>query len=215
VVKVLVCDDQLIVCEGLEKILSSDPEIEVVGIANNGLDALALIPESKPEIVLMDLKMPRMNGAIATRKIKEQYPEIQVIVLTTYDDEEWIYDAIRSGAAGYLLKDLPPDELIKAVKETKEGKSFVDPAITHKILSRITEQPPKAEPPSHFKLSEREIDILTLITKGYSNADIAEALFLSEGTIRNYVSDLLRTLGVSDRTQAAITAIKYGLVDLS
>ena len=149
------------------------------------------------------------------RQIKEQYPEIQVIVLTTYDDDEWIYDAIRSGAAGYLLKDLPPEELIKAVKETQQGKSFVDPGITHKLLTRISEQGPKPEPPTNFKLSEREIDILTLITRGYSNADIAEALFLSEGTIRNYVSDLLRTLGVSDRTQAAVVAIKYGLVNLS
>ena len=214
-VKVLICDDQLIVCEGLEKILSSDPEIEVVGTANNGAEALELIPETEPEIVLMDLKMPKMNGAIATRKIKEQYPEIQVIVLTTYDDDEWIYDAIRSGASGYLLKDLPPQDLIKAVKETQQGKSFVDPAITHKLLSKITEQAPPAEPPTNFKLTEREIDILTLITKGYSNADIAEALFLSEGTIRNYVSDLLRTLGVSDRTQAAVVAIKFGLVNLS
>lgn len=214
-VKVLICDDQLIVCEGLEKILSSDSEIEVVGTANNGAEALELIPEAKPEIVLMDLKMPKMNGAIATRKIKEQFPEIQVIVLTTYDDDEWIYDAIRSGAAGYLLKDLPPEDLIKAVKETRLGKSFVDPAVTHKLLTKITEQPPQAKPPTNFKLTEREIDILTLITKGYSNADIAEALFLSEGTIRNYVSDLLRTLGVSDRTQAAVAAIKYGLVNLS
>ena len=214
-VNVLICDDQLIVCEGLEKILSSDPEIHVVGIAHNGLEALELIPQTSPDTVLMDLKMPLMNGAIATRKIKEQYPEINVIVLTTYDDDEWVFDAVRSGAAGYLLKDLPPADLIRAIKETEQGKSFVDPAITHKLMTNITELKPITNPPTNFQLSEREIDILTLITRGYANADIAEALFLSEGTIRNYVSDLLRKLEVSDRTQAAVVAIKFGLVDLS
>ena len=213
--KVLICDDQLIVCEGLEKILTSDPEITVVGIANDGLEALELIPRAKPDVVLMDLKMPRMNGAVTTRKIKEQYPDINVIILTTYDDDEWVFDAIRSGASGYLLKDLPPADLIKAIKETEKGRSFVDPAITHKLLTNISETNPKAEPPTNFQLSEREVDILALITKGYANADIAEALFLSEGTIRNYVSDLLRKLEVSDRTQAAVVAIKYGLVDLT
>ena len=155
-VKVLICDDQLIVCEGLEKILSSDPEIMVVGIANNGIEALELIPETEPDIVLMDLKMPRMNGTIATRKIKEQYEDINVIVLTTYDDDEWVFDAIRSGASGYLLKDLPPADLIRAIKETEQGKSFIDPAITHKLLANITEQTPKADPPTNFQLSERE-----------------------------------------------------------
>ncbi|MBN2045450.1 MAG: response regulator transcription factor [Anaerolineales bacterium] len=214
-VRVLICDDQLIVCEGLEKILASDPEINLVGIANDGLEALALIPESKPNIVLMDLKMPRMNGVVATRKIKEKYPDTSVIILTTYDDDEWVFDAIRSGAAGYLLKDLPPADLIKAIKETDKGKSFVDPSIAPKLLTNISETSLRADPPTNFQLSGREIDILTLITKGYTNADIAEALFLSEGTIRNYVSDLLRTLEVSDRTQAAVVAIKYGLVDLS
>lgn len=214
-VKVLICDDQLIVCEGLEKILSSDPEIEVVGVANNGIEALELIPDTQPDVVLMDLKMPRMNGATATRKIKEKFADILVIVLTTYDDDEWVFDAIRSGASGYLLKDLPPADLIRAIKETKTGKSFVDPSVASKLLANINELTPKSDPPTTFQLSDREIDILALITKGYSNADIAEALFLSEGTIRNYVSDLLRKLEVSDRTQAAVIAIKYGLVNLS
>jgi DNA-binding NarL/FixJ family response regulator len=214
-VRVLICDDQFIVCEGLEKILSADPDIEVAGTANNGEEALERVAETKPDLVLMDLKMPRMNGVVATRKIKELYPEIIIIILTTYDDDEWVFDAIRSGASGYLLKDLPPADLIKAIKETEEGKSFVDPAITSKLLSKVTEHNSPQAPPTNFKLTGREIDILTLITRGYSNADIAEALFLSEGTIRNYVSDLLKTLEVSDRTQAAVVAIKYGLVDIS
>ena len=214
-VRVIICDDQWIVCEGLEKILSSDPEIKVVGTANNGLEAVELVSETNPDVVLMDLKMPKMNGSIATRKIKEQYPEVRVLVLTTYEDDEWIFDAIRSGASGYLLKDLPPKELIRAIKGTAGGQSFVDPAITQKLLDDIARRSPQVDHPTTFKLSQREKELLALITKGYANADIAEELFLSEGTVRNYISDLFKTLGVSDRTQAAILAIKYRLVDVS
>lgn len=213
-IRILISDDQMIVCEGLEKILSSDPELEVVGIANNGLEAVELSAELAPDLVLMDLKMPKMNGSIATRKIKEKQPDVFVLVLTTYDDDEWIFDAIRSGASGYLLKDLPTDELIKAIKGTVSGKSFVDPAITHKLLDDIADRTPQAKRPSHFQLNERELEILSLIIKGYSNAEIAEAMFLSEGTVRNYLSSLFKTLGVSDRTQAAVVAIKYRLVEL-
>ncbi len=214
-VRVIICDDQWIVCEGLEKILSSDPEIKVVGTANNGLEAVELVSETNPDVVLMDLKMPKMNGSIATRKIKERYPEVRVLVLTTYEDDEWIFDAIRSGASGYLLKDLPPEELIRAIKGTAGGQSFVDPAITQKLLDDIARRSPQVDHPTMFKLSQREKELLVLITKGYANADIAEELFLSEGTVRNYISDLFKTLGVSDRTQAAILAIKYRLVDVS
>ncbi|MEJ2758019.1 MAG: response regulator transcription factor [Anaerolineales bacterium] len=213
-IRILICDDQMIVCEGLEKILSSDPDLEVIGIANNGLEAVELTAQTSPDLVLMDLKMPKMNGTIATRKIKEKHPEVAVLVLTTYDDDEWIFDAIRSGASGYLLKDLPPDELIKAIKGTASGKSFVDPAITQKLLDDIADRTPQAKHPTHFQLSERELEILSLIIKGYSNAEIAEALFLSEGTIRNYLSSLFKTLWVSDRTQAAVMAIKYRLVEI-
>lgn len=213
-IRILICDDQMIVCEGLEKILSSDPELQVVGVANNGLEAIELTAQTSPDLVLMDLKMPKMNGSIATRKIKEKHPDVAVLVLTTYDDDEWIFDAIRSGASGYLLKDLPTSELIKAIKGTASGKSFVDPAITHKLLDDIADRTSPAKRPSHFKLTEREVEILSLIIKGYSNAEIAEAMFLSEGTIRNYLSSLFKTLGVSDRTQAAVVAIKYHLVEI-
>ncbi|MGD8457737.1 MAG: response regulator transcription factor [Anaerolineales bacterium] len=214
-IKILICDDQMIVCEGLEKILSSDPDLEVVGIANNGIEAIEMIPKVKPDLILMDLKMPKMNGSIATRKITARYPEIAVLVLTTYDDDEWIFDAIRSGASGYLLKDLPPGELVKAIKGTVSGQSYIDPAITRKILDDIIDRSPQEKKPTNFQLSERELEILSLIIKGYSNAEIADALFLSKGTIRNYLSDLFKTLGVSDRTQAAVVAVKYRLVKMS
>jgi DNA-binding NarL/FixJ family response regulator len=211
--KVLICDDQIIVCEGLSKILGSDPEIEVVGIAQDGAEALDLIAVTQPDLVLMDLKMPGMNGIIATRKIREIYPSIYVLVLTTYDDDEWLYDAIRSGASGYLLKDTRPKDLIKAIKGTIEGKVFIDPNIAGKLVTGYAQAAKKATPPTNYQFSDRESDVLKLLAQGLSNADIAQQLFLTEGTVRNYTSEIFKKLGVSDRTQAAVLAIRFGLVD--
>jgi len=212
-IKVLVCDDQEIVCEGLRKILDSDPQIKVIAAAHDGLEALDLIALQKPDLVLMDLKMAGMNGIQATRKIKEKYPDIPVLVLTTYEDDEWLFDAIRSGAAGYLLKDTPGEELKKAVKGTVQGESYIDPAVARKILLNINQPGPPASMPTTIDLSEREKEVLNLLTRGYSNADIAEQLFLSEGTVRNYTSAIFAKLGVADRTQAVLAALRYGLVD--
>lgn len=210
--KILICDDQKIVCEGLQTIINADPDLEVIGITHNGTQALEMIPQRMPDLVLMDLKMPEMNGVLATRKITQAYPEIYVLILTTYDDDEWIFDAIRSGAAGYLLKDTPPGDLIKSIKGTLEGKSFIDPQVAGKLLSEYAENFGKTQPPTHYTFTERERDILTLLSQGLSNAEISDKLFLAEGTVRNYTSVLLKKLGVSDRTQAAILAIRYGLV---
>jgi len=210
--KILICDDQKIVCEGLQTIINADPDLEVVGIAHTGVDALEMIPQVQPELVLMDLKMPVMNGVLATRKITTSYPEVYVLVLTTYDDDEWIFDAIRSGAAGFLLKDTPPADLIKSIKGTLEGKAFIDPQVAGKLLAEYTENFGRTQPPTHYTFTERERDILALLSQGLSNTEISEKLFLAEGTVRNYTSVLLKKLGVSDRTQAAILAIRYGLV---
>lgn len=210
--KIVICDDQKIVCEGLQTIINADPELEVVGTAYDGEEVLNLILSTHPDLVLMDLKMPKMNGVLATRKIKEDHNDIYVLVLTTYDDDEWIFDAIRSGAAGYLLKDTPPTELIRSIKGTLEGMSFIDPQVAGKLLSEYADNYGKSQPPSHYTFTERERDILGLLSNGYSNAEIAKKLFLAEGTVRNYTSVLLKKLGVSDRTQAAILAIRYGLV---
>lgn len=182
-----------------------------MGTAYDGEEVLNLILSTHPDLVLMDLKMPKMNGVLATRKIKEDHNDIYVLVLTTYDDE-WIFDAIRSGAAGYLLKDTPPTELIRSIKGTLEGMSFIDPQVAGKLLSEYADNYGKSQPPSHYTFTERERDILGLLSNGYSNAEIAKKLFLAEGTVRNYTSVLLKKLGVSDRTQAAILAIRYGLV---
>ncbi len=211
-IKVLVCDDQAVVTDGLELILNADPEIEVVGAAHDGAEALQAIPQSRPDLVLMDLKMPGMNGIQATREISQKYPEIKVLVLTTFGDDEWVFDAIRSGAAGYLLKGTPRQELIKAVKGTVMGQTHVDPAVAGKLLSHIAQSSTPQETSVADELSERELEILQLLAKGLTNAEIADRLYLTRGTVRNYVSAILAKLRVEDRTQAALIAVKHGLV---
>ena len=214
-IRVLICDDQEVVCEGLRVILNSAAGIEVAGVAYDGAAALDLIPTAKPDLVLMDLKMPGLNGIQATRLIHQQYPEIRVLVLTTYDGDEWVLDAIRSGAAGYLLKDSPREALVAAIKGTIDGKTHVDPGVAGTLLAQIarTATPPITSLPAD--LSERELEVLRHLARGLTNLDIADRLHLSEGTIRNYVSAVFTKLGVSDRTQAAVIALRYGLVDLN
>ena len=211
-IRVLVCDDQAVVTDGLELILNADPEIQVVGIAHDGAEALLVIAQAKPDLVLMDLKMPGMNGIQATREISQKYPDLKVLVLTTFGDDEWVFDAIRSGAAGYLLKGTPRQELIKAVKGTVAGQTHVDPAVAGKLLSHIVQNPTRQETGVADELSERELEILQLLAQGLTNAEIADRLYLTRGTVRNYVSAILAKLGVEDRTQAALIAVKHGLV---
>jgi DNA-binding NarL/FixJ family response regulator len=212
-IRVLICDDQTIVVDGLEAILSADPEIEVVGLAQDGAEALEKISSARPDVVLMDLKMPGMNGIQATRWISEKYPQIKVLVLTTYGADEWVFDAIHSGAAGYLLKGTPKEELLRAVKGTAAGETYIDPEVGGKLLKHISQNPAPLSAQSTLadNLTEREKDVLHLLAQGYTNAEISEKLFLSEGTVRNYVSSIFAKLGVTDRTQAAIIAIKHGL----
>jgi len=212
-IRVLICDDQWIVCEGLEAILEADPDIEVVGIAHDGAEALDKIADTHPNVVLMDLKMPIMNGIQATRKIAEQHPDTKVLVLTTYGSDEWVFDAVRNGAVGYLLKGAPRTNLIAAVKGTARGESHVDPNVAGKLLSHIAQQgAPATDSTLLDTLSERELEILRLVANGLSNAEIASQLFLSKGTVRNYVSTILNKLDVADRTQAAVLALRHGLV---
>src|SRR5512136_954113 len=214
-IRVLICDDQDMVCEGLRAILKSAREIEVVGVAHDGAQALDLIPQTRPDLVLMDLKMPGMNGIQATRLLRERHPQVRVLVLTTYDADEWVFDAIRSGAAGYLLKDTPREALIDAIKGTVEGDTHVDPGVAGKLFAQIASSPARSDTSVVDVLSEREREVLRLVARGLTNADIAGRLHLSEGTVRNYVSAVLAKLDVSDRTQAAVIALRYGLVDLS
>ena len=214
-IRLLICDDQAIVCEGLRAILAPIPQIEVVGIANNGAEAVDLTRAKRPDLILMDLKMPKMNGIQATKAIREQFPNVRILVLTTFDADEWVIDAIRNGASGYLLKDTPQEELVKAIIDTANGLSHIDPHVAGKILDRVTRQPTSVMPNEKLisQLSNREREVLRLLATGLSNTEIAQTLFLSEGTVKNYVSALFSKLGVTDRTQAAILAIRVGLVD--
>jgi DNA-binding NarL/FixJ family response regulator len=212
-IRIVICDDQAVVREGLEMILNADYEIEVVGLAEDGLRAIELAKEKKPDLVLMDLNMPGMNGIQATREITKHLPEVKVLVLTTFGEDDWVFDAVRSGALGYLLKGTPRQELVAAVKGTVAGESHIDPSIGGKLLAQVAKNSEGKHTTLAIELSERELEVLKLIAQGFTNSNIAERLHLTKGTVRNYVSAILSKLDVSDRTQAAVLAIKYGLVD--
>ena len=209
--RVIICDDQALIRDGLEMLLNLEKDIEVVGQAQDGAEAVELVARYEPDLVLMDLKMPGMNGIEATRQIRTRYPAVKILVLTTYDDDEWLFDAIRAGASGYLLKDTPREEVIKAVKGTVGGKSFVDPAVAGRLLSQVADRQTQPATLITDKLTGREVDVLRLLARGLTNTDIAGRLYLSEGTVRNHVSAIFAKLGVSDRTQAAVIAIRHGL----
>jgi NarL family two-component system response regulator LiaR len=214
-IRVLICDDQVVVCEGLRAILSTAPGIEVVGIGNDGEEALKQVESLQPDLVLMDLKMPIMNGIEATRLIRERFPKVRVLVLTTYDFDEWVFDAIRSGASGYLLKDTPRDALVSAIQGTVTGKTFVDPTIAGKLFTQIAQTTASPDLDLAQLLSERELAVLRLVAHGLNNTEISQKLYLSEGTVRNYVSSIFAKLGVADRTQAAVLAIRSGLAQIN
>ena len=222
-IRVLIVDDQEIVRQGLAVILRHQPGMEVVGLAADGLEAVDQVVSARPHVVLMDLKMPRLNGIQATRRITQLGPAVKVVVLTTYDTDEWVFDAIRAGASGYLLKDSDGSTIIQAIKDAAAGQARLDPAIAHRVLrefNRLTahqaERPPAdlpAEPPLEA-LTERELVILQELARGKNNREIADTLFLAEGTVKNYVSTILAKLHANDRTQAALVALRHGLAKL-
>ncbi len=210
-IRVLIVDDQEMVREGLRVILASDPAIRVVGCARDGAEAVERVAHEPVDLVLMDLRMPILGGVEATRQIRQSRPAIRVLVLTSYATDEMLFDAIRAGAAGYLLKDSSRDTLLAAVKGTHAGATHVDPAVAGRLFAQITQ--PQPIPPSSLvaALSTREHEVLGLIGNGLSNAEIAATLHLAEGTVRNYVSEVLAKLGVPDRTKAAVLAVQHGL----
>lgn len=209
--KILLCDDQAVIRDGLEMLLTLEKDMQVVGSASDGAEAIELAAQKQPDLILMDLKMPSVNGIEATRDIRARFPHIKILVLTTYDDDEWVFDAIRAGASGYLLKDTPRQKIIEAIRGTMDGKSFLDPAVAGKLMNQISSNQKQPASILAEKLTERELDVLRLLAKGFNNSDIARQLHLSEGTVRNHVSAILEKLGVSDRTQAAVIAIRHGL----
>ncbi len=210
-INVIICYDQAIIRDGLTMLLNLEKEIEVLGTASDGAEALEMVAELQPDLILMDLKMPVMNGVEATRQIKDKFPDVKVLVLTTFNEEEWIFDAIRAGASGYLLKDTPPKSITAAIKGTLAGKNYIDPEVAGRLFQQVSSQQNHPATLITGKLSEREVEVLRLVARGCNNADIAAKLFLSEGTIRNYISSIFLKLDVSDRTQAALIAVRHGL----
>jgi len=215
VIKIILVDDQPLFREGLRTLLSVHSDFEVVGEAANGEEAVRLAMIHQPAVVLMDLQMPVLNGVAATRRLQEEYPNCPVIVLTTFDDDEMVFDGLRAGALGYLLKDAPSEKLAEAIRLAARGESFLQPSVAAKVVAefaRLTSPKLRTPAPLIEPLSERETEILTLITNGASNREIAKSLFLAEGTVKNHVTNILGKLGVRDRTQAAVKAKDIGLV---
>lgn len=219
-IRVLICDDQEVVRKGLNIILSHSQRIEVVGLAQDGEEGVALARAKLPDVVLMDLKMPRLNGIQATRRITTALPQVKVVVLTTYDGDEWVFEAIRAGASGYLLKDASSEQIVTAVQDVVDGRVHLDPQIAGKVLlefNRLDNTPRRSEPvdPTWQLLTTRELSVLQLMAQGKNNQEIADALFLSPGTVKNNVSVILGKLHANDRTQAVLVALRRGIVDLS
>ncbi len=212
-IRILIVDDQPIVCEGLNTILQLEEDFVVTGVCHNGQEALDFCVWSKPDIVLMDARMPVINGIAATKEISRLFPDTKVLILTTFNEERLIFEGIQSGAKGFLLKDMPPDELCKCIRAVHSGGACLHPDVTLKVMERILSQGAETSfddllANDFSQLTNREKEVLRLIGKGLSNTEIASALFIVEGTVKNHVSNLLSKLGVRDRTQLAILAQK-------
>ena len=210
-IRVLLADDQALVRSGFRMILENRSDIEVVGEAQNGVEAIDLAREQTPDVILMDVRMPELDGVEATRRLVASGSPARVLILTTFDLDEYVYEAIRAGASGFLLKDVQPVELVDAIRVVAAGNALFGPTATQRLIERFGELPKQA-PPSLDALTDREREILRLLARGLSNAELAERLFVSETTVKSHVSSVLRKLGVRDRVQAVIAAYDAGLV---
>lgn len=214
-VSILIVDDQSLFREGLRTLLSVQPDFDVVGEASNGEEALRQAIMTKPNVILMDLRMPVMDGVSTTRRLQEILPSSKVIVLTTFDDDEFVFDGLRAGAVGYLLKDVSSEKLFEAIRAAERGEYFLLPSITTKVMaefSRLSRIAPSSVEVLAEPLSPREMEILRLVAKGASNRDIAETLVIAEGTVKNHLTNILGKLSVRDRMQAVLKAKEYGLI---
>jgi DNA-binding NarL/FixJ family response regulator len=208
-VRVLLADDQALFREALATLLGARPEVQVVGEAGDGFQALQRSADLRPDVVLMDLHMPVLDGIAATRRLRAEQPEVRVLALTTFDDDEDVFEALRAGALGYLLKDVSSDRLVEAVLAAARGESVLQPSVAAKVVARLAQldAAPRSRPqPLVVPLSDRELDVLRLLADGRSNREIAGELFLAEGTVKNHVTNVLAKLGARDRTQAALRA---------
>ncbi|WP_399139427.1 response regulator [Streptomyces sp. NBUA17] len=215
VIRVLIADDQQMVRQGFTVLLNTQPDIEVIGQAVHGLDAVAKVADLSPDVVLMDIRMPELGGIEATRRITGSTPDIRVLVLTTFDLDEYVYEALRAGASGFLLKDASADQLADAVRVVAAGDALLAPGITRRLIaefSRLDDRPRGPLKARVGDLTERETEVLALIAQGLSNAEIAQRLVVAEQTVKTHVGRILVKLGLRDRTQAAVFAYESGLV---
>lgn len=210
-IQVLIADDQAMVRSGLRLILETEDDIEVVAEAENGEEAVRLSRRERPDVVLMDVRMPVMDGLEATRQITSQDEETRVIVLTTFDLDDYVYGALRAGASGFLLKDAEADQLVDAIRVIASGDAIIAPSVTKRLISEFAGRPESRQVTGLEELTERELEVLRLVAKGLSNAEIAEELFVSETTVKTHVSHVLTKLHLRDRVQAVVAAYESGL----
>jgi len=215
-IKVLIVDDQALVRTGFRMILDAEDDLEVTGEAADGLEAMAAAKRTRPDVILMDVRMPNMNGIEATRQLvdKDDVEPIRVLILTTFDLDEYVYDALRAGASGFLLKDAPPEELVRAVRVVQQGDALIAPSITKRLIEEISQRPAQqgAPPEALETLTQRELQVLQLMARGLSNHEIAQELFVSDTTVKTHVGRVLMKLGLRDRVQAVVLAYESGVV---
>ncbi|MBV7337454.1 response regulator transcription factor [Chloroflexi bacterium TSY] len=211
-IRVIVVDDQRLVREGIATLLALEPDIEIVGRAVDGQEAVKLATELTPDLILMDVRMPIMTGIEATIEIRKRLPDCQILMLTTFNDDEYVVQSLKAGACGYLLKDIPSEDLAQAIRLAHTGIYQLDPAIAGALVGSLSTQPTSTQPTTEeIPLTQRELEVLRLLGEGATNREIADALIVSEGTVKKHISSILQTLHLRDRTQAAIYAIKHGV----
>jgi DNA-binding NarL/FixJ family response regulator len=213
VIRVLVVDDQTMVRAGFRLLLADEPDIEVVAEASNGRDAVAQAARFRPDVVLMDIRMPEMDGLEATRRILATDTDARVLILTTFDLDDYVFEALRAGASGFVLKDEPPEQLLAAVRTIAAGEALLSPSVTRRVIKRFATVRRQAPPAAVADLTPRELEVLRLITRGLSNAEIGAELFISDTTVKTHVTRLLQKLDLRDRAQAIVLAYQTGLFD--
>jgi DNA-binding NarL/FixJ family response regulator len=212
-VRVLVADDQSMVRAGFRMLLSGEPDIEVVAEASNGLEAVEKAARFNPTVALMDIRMPELDGLEATRRILAADKAARVLILTTFDLDEYVYEALRAGASGFVLKDDPPEQLLAAVRIVASGEALLSPGITKRVITQFTRIPRPTPPKELEDLTERELDVLRLIARGHSNAEIGQELYISDATVKTHITHILQKLNLRDRVQAVVLAYETGLFD--
>jgi DNA-binding NarL/FixJ family response regulator len=213
VIRVLVADDQPLVRSGFRMLLGGESDMELVAEASNGLEAVDKAARFAPTVILMDIRMPELDGLEATRRILAEDPAARVLVLTTFDLDEYVFEALRAGASGFILKDEPPEHLLAGIRVVAAGEALLSPVVTKRVIAQFTRLPHRTPPPELAKLTEREREVFRLIAKGLSNAEIGEQLFITETTVKTHVTHLLQKLDLRDRVQAVVLAYETGIFD--